>query len=48
MEVSFDLTFPEHHSFGGQCDSSSGQVQRGKKTKMSKDWKSWADGVKEK
>lgn len=31
MGVSFVSTFPEHHSRGGQCDSSSEQVQWGKK-----------------
>ena len=31
MGASFVSTFPEHHSRGGQCDSSSEQVQWGKK-----------------
>ncbi len=31
MGASFVSTFPEHHSRGGQCDSSSEQVQCGKK-----------------
>ena len=31
MGVSFVSTFPEHHSRGGQCDSSSDHVQWGKK-----------------
>ena len=31
MGESFVSTFPEHHSRGGQCDSSSDHVQWGKK-----------------
>ena len=31
MGESFISTFPEHHSRGGQCDSSSDHVQWGKK-----------------
>ena len=31
MGKSFVSTFPEHHSRGGQCDSSGEQVQWGKK-----------------